>query len=453
MHTKAMGALVTTIFILFIAGLGVHTAQAQNTKDELQAKAQHTALQLVLTWERAQNEGDFAAYALLYGRKMRGTKRVGARESVFRRKGWLRDRKRMFQKPMKVQVRRIRAFVRDGMIRAWFEQTFESGTFLDKGEKTLLLRVEDGKWVIHREEFSPSIEGAGTPKPNPQFIGVLFHAPATPGFIVGKGDPKWGKGHLSPSQVEVGEIGYGGLVVMTRKLRLSSLPKQKRSLIGKPIYVLTKDGVCTDTIASLLLVGGFYPNEGAPGIGGMKDKEIFRMDTKLSVIPSGECKGRIAWLDDRFRSPRRLSPLQDSAKAEEVLATFRKSRPYRFRQEKFRREEKGAKGTWATNTEVRLFQGESEVYAVVSGDRNEGCADFYASLTGIFVLKAGKWRSRSFLNEWLIAEEIVFLNNDAFPEVFGWLNATLPGTALLRGHAKGPTYVGVHEWATQGCYC
>ena len=329
MHIKALLCGLVTAFFLFLIA-GSNAAHAQNTEAELQAKAQREAVLLILTWERAQNEGDFAAYTALYGRKMQGTKRVGARESVFLRKGWLRDRKRMFQKPMKIQVRRIRAFAREGMIRAWFEQTFASGTFSDKGEKTLLLRLEDEKWVIHREEFSPFIKGAGTSKPIAKFVGVLFHAPGTPGFIVGKGDPKWGRGHLAPAQIAEDKIADGELVVMTRQLRLSLLPEEKRALIGKPIYVLGDDEVCTDTIASLLLVGGFYPNYGAPGISRMKDKEVFRMDTKLSVIPSGKCKGRIAWLDNRFPAPRHLSPIQDSATAAEALATFRKSRPYRL---------------------------------------------------------------------------------------------------------------------------
>ena len=53
-------------------------------------------------WLAAQNAGDLAAYDKLYAARFTGIRRSGPRTVRFDRAGWMRDRARMFGKPMTV---------------------------------------------------------------------------------------------------------------------------------------------------------------------------------------------------------------------------------------------------------------------------------------------------------------------------------------------------------------
>src|SRR6476646_8105289 len=63
---------------------------------------------LVDAWLAAQNKGDFAAYEKLYAKKLTGVRRSGSRTVQLDRAGWMRDRQRMFQKPMKVSASELK---------------------------------------------------------------------------------------------------------------------------------------------------------------------------------------------------------------------------------------------------------------------------------------------------------------------------------------------------------
>jgi hypothetical protein len=63
---------------------------------------------LVDGWLAAQNQGDFAAYEKLYAKKMTGVRRSRSRAVSLDRAGWMKDRQRMFQKPMKVAASDVR---------------------------------------------------------------------------------------------------------------------------------------------------------------------------------------------------------------------------------------------------------------------------------------------------------------------------------------------------------
>ncbi len=115
------------------------------TRAELQA--------LLDAWVAAQNAGDFAAYEALYAVEMRGVKRIGERESSFDRVGWMKDRARMFKKPLEVSVSDVRFSGQSGSARIDFVQTFHSGTFTDSGPKRLTVVERGGAARILREEM------------------------------------------------------------------------------------------------------------------------------------------------------------------------------------------------------------------------------------------------------------------------------------------------------------
>ena len=112
--------------------------------------------QLLDTWLKAQNDGDYEAYEALYAPGMHGVKRVGERESRMDRAQWMKDRARMFRKKMEVEAHTVsfRSFMVTAAIE--FVQVFHSGKFMDSGPKRLLIRMHDGAPRIMQEEMMHS---------------------------------------------------------------------------------------------------------------------------------------------------------------------------------------------------------------------------------------------------------------------------------------------------------
>jgi hypothetical protein len=113
---------------------------------------------LVDAWLGAQNSGNFAAYQQIYATRFAGIKRAGQRVRSFDRVGWFKDRERMFQRPMQGNVMSvaIEAMVIVGSqatARIQFVQSFERGTFKDRGRKEMVLVREGGVLRIAREEM------------------------------------------------------------------------------------------------------------------------------------------------------------------------------------------------------------------------------------------------------------------------------------------------------------
>lgn len=119
--------------------------------------APESALQALLAhWLEAQNKGDFAGYSALYASKFQGVKRAGTRLSRMNRAEWLKDRERMFQKPMTVTAAEPEYDIRERAATVTFTQTWESGAFKDQGPKRLLIVSEGDQLHIAREELLSS---------------------------------------------------------------------------------------------------------------------------------------------------------------------------------------------------------------------------------------------------------------------------------------------------------
>ena len=116
-------------------------------------------------WLRAQNQGDFAAYAQLYASAFHGVRRTRDVVEHFDHAGWLADRKRMFQKPMFVSMKQLTIASDDDFAAVDFVQSWSSGTYSDVGDKQMLLRHEKGALRIVSEEMLESRVAEGTSSP------------------------------------------------------------------------------------------------------------------------------------------------------------------------------------------------------------------------------------------------------------------------------------------------
>lgn len=114
------------------------------------------ALELVQRWVRLQNEGNFAGYSALYAPGFSGIKRVGERQTVFDRAGWLQDRQRMFQRDQRVAVSGVEILRAGSQLSVLFEQRWSSSSFADRGQKLLTLEPAGAGWQIAREEMLDS---------------------------------------------------------------------------------------------------------------------------------------------------------------------------------------------------------------------------------------------------------------------------------------------------------
>jgi len=146
-----------TALILAAALVSVAAAAAdppsKNPPDEAAVRA------LIGRWLDAQNKGDFAAYSALYTPSFHGIRRSLGRTVVLDYQGWLRDRGRMFKKPMKVATSDLqiaRTAPASGLLRATFVQEFSSGNYADRGRKQIDIATIGGALVIAREELLES---------------------------------------------------------------------------------------------------------------------------------------------------------------------------------------------------------------------------------------------------------------------------------------------------------
>jgi ketosteroid isomerase-like protein len=108
-------------------------------------------------WLRAQNAGDFDAYAKLYAKKFAGVRRSGERVVKLDYAGWLADRRRMFKKTMVVSIDALEIKPVGSAWVAQFQQTFSSGSYQDAGPKRMRLVPETGELRIASEQMLQSM--------------------------------------------------------------------------------------------------------------------------------------------------------------------------------------------------------------------------------------------------------------------------------------------------------
>lgn len=114
---------------------------------------------LLTSWCQAQTDGDFKAYSALYAKDFKGTKRTKkGKTKTYDLKGWLKDRGRMFKKPLHVDCRSPKVAMGEGGTTAsvTFEQYWRSPTYADQGDKRLDAVKSDAGWLLSGEEMLTS---------------------------------------------------------------------------------------------------------------------------------------------------------------------------------------------------------------------------------------------------------------------------------------------------------
>jgi ketosteroid isomerase-like protein len=148
------------------------------------APAEAEVRALLDRWMVAQNRGDFDAYAVLYAAGFTGVRRSGASKVDLDRAAWLRDRKRMFDRPVAVTVDQVSVAADGDAARIDFVQTWTSGSYSDRGPKRMRVVREEGGLRIAREEMLESqLVGA----PASADAGAYDDAGSEPGSFTGKG--------------------------------------------------------------------------------------------------------------------------------------------------------------------------------------------------------------------------------------------------------------------------
>jgi ketosteroid isomerase-like protein len=205
---------------------------------------------LVDKWLAAQNGGDFAAYQALYAKKFTGVRRSGARAVSLDRAGWMRDRQRMFQKPMKVSAVDLRVAAASSSARVLFTQEWESGRYHDRGLKQLVVVRQDGAARIAREEMLASDKApTGAQMADAAKLAFVIAGYAV---IADAAEEKWGTG--AP---QLDDDSYP--MVSSRRVS-ASLPPELERWVGRRLAVYGTSGApCAATVREVRVLSLVNP--------------------------------------------------------------------------------------------------------------------------------------------------------------------------------------------------
>ncbi|MCO4762322.1 MAG: nuclear transport factor 2 family protein [Myxococcales bacterium] len=238
---------------------------------------------LLATWVKAQNSGDFEAYSALYAERFYGTKRSGLRSRSFKRRAWLRDRKRMFGKQMRVEAKDPEVLTTAGSARLLFEQTWASGRYKDVGPKQLVIVRENGELKIAREEMLSSTVDNSGPKPKPlgpEQFGFVVHDGGVYLVLDSKPKREWADGK------RLRLLQAGGYASVTSPAHTKKLPEGLKAWRGKKVVLYGPAGeVCRGQAVALSVMSRVHPHFGTV--------EYWRGDLKAK--PDGATIAREAW--------------------------------------------------------------------------------------------------------------------------------------------------------------
>ena len=203
------------------AGAGADASANPAPGDEARVR------ELVERWLDAQNKRDFAAYRALYMPTFHGVRRSGGRTVVLDYPGWLRDRERMFKKPMKVTATDVRVAREGGFMRATFVQEFSQGNYADRGRKQIDFALVSGA-PIAREELLESELLPGKKKPGAAPVAAVDPAAAAKAAAAAqeaacptaKSQPFSGTFHGEPGWLVLGDTSGDAQAIMARALKL-----------------------------------------------------------------------------------------------------------------------------------------------------------------------------------------------------------------------------------------
>lgn len=439
-------------------------------------------------WLKAQNGGDFSAYGALYAERFQGVKRVGARAHRFDRKGWLKDRGAMFEKPMKVEISDVAIKTTCCMAAVRFVQKWSSATFQDQGTKELLMVPSAAGLQISGEEMLLSnVARAGKAADlDAKDIRLVVHAKHSY-VVLGTAD----RATAGYGRIAMDDTRKSGVYTTRQLINSENLPLEVKNAKGLTVRLYGKAGaVCTAKLGETFLIHRVTPHFGTVQYwtGNIMDapdhylpappiEEVTQAawtegaDGALyaaEILPTeGECSEAL-WAreadrpePDVFRSELPAADLQ----AHLEVATRAHPLYVKMAGVYATVERKGERGPWefdeGAKPEYLIWKSANRSLASVRLHVSGDCGgDFGGSLWLLFEIHGDQLKV---LNDPDAKDEpspfllkgIVDANQDGMPELLGgdWQNTQGEANALLRSTSKGYEVVRSNYPPYHDCGC
>jgi hypothetical protein len=367
------------------------------TAEALKPIAESALKELLDTWLATQNKGQFEAYEGLYAAKFYGVKRAGPREVRFDRASWLKDRERMFQKPIKVEARDVTFHATSASADIDFTQQWASGKFQDVGPKRLFVVREGGALKIAQEEMlrSDVIDAKSEHAALPFYFTLALDS----GVYVSLPHAKVPQ-NLGPLQNEHGEKN-AEVFTVSRTVADKDLSQDVRDLKTKKLRV---EGGCTATISEFRVMTRVVPHFGERGlwtgnVEGQKKPPLPAAQVASAAYALGEPRlfaklagcsdGRFAVVDGALQ-PLTSEPVDDPVLAERALKAFGKLPGVLAQQKEFLKQAEHPEGNWwDEGTEVAIFKHPKSGQLLISvlAILGAGCDEFSAREWAVFEQK------------------------------------------------------------------
>ncbi len=352
---------------------------------------------LLDAWLAAQNQGQFAAYERLYAPRFTGIKRSGTRQARFDRDGWLRDRKGMFEQPMKVEADGVAVSLTPDTAVLTFRQTWSSASYRDVGPKQMVVvATPDGARIAREELLSSAL--IAPPEAAAKSLLLL-----TPDGIVLDASPDDARslGASRPGSRES---------IALRAVDEQRLSPALRAWKGRAVRTFAADGTtCTASVTGFALRAEVVPHFGSvQSWHGQLDtkaltppqiaEEVWEMALQGGRALIGTldkaCDGLWA-LEEKHPAPLVVAPEAASRSVQAAaLRSLRALPDYAKLQADFVAHQPGAHGPWDEYGEHRrdvfVFRKDKQpVLVSIFARAGNGCADFGGQLGALFSVRPG----------------------------------------------------------------
>jgi hypothetical protein len=350
-------------------------------------------------WQAAQNAGDLAAYEKLFAVRFTGVRRSGPRTARFDRARWMRDRARMFGKPMTVAITGVKIRVAGPSALVSFTQSFAQGNYKDEGPKQLVVVREAGALKIASERMLRSqIEAA--PVPTDERFRFAVEGAL---LLSDSPDEAWAKGGIS--------YDGGSPAVASQRVDATKLPPALARWQGRRVRLTRADGSsCDAKVKGFRLLSRSFPHFGTvQEWNEMKPAEVARqawdLGAKVLVADIDKPCEQAFWGQPAAQA----APVTDAGEDADAalkaraLAELRKSAAWKEIQKNYLADPTKGVKRWdeleGASAEVRRFRarraGKEIKLVSVTSTVAGSCAQFNADVWGLYEERGGKLISRN----------------------------------------------------------
>lgn len=370
-----------------------------------QAFAEPAVRALVERWLAAQNAGAFEQYQPLYAERFTGIRRSGDVVRRFARDPWMSDRRRMFNRPMRVAVSDLRVTSGCCNAVASFTQSWASEKYQDEGPKELVLVDEGGQLKIASEIM---LRSNVKRRSDPSTALMLVVWSETRPYVVlasQAGEPAaHGKLRLEDK---------GGDQLVTAPIADSALPAEFAGRRGRAVDVYgATQRACSAKLGELrwlrrLITTAIGSDEQAPKpTPAQAAQSAWEMAGEPTLVAAeltdaqGDCRGAL-WARDASTPPPELFVLQEPSAEQRggIERAARTTPAYRraaAEYASFKSKQAGAElaADWErfddAEPRYQLWVSPSRTLASFSGSTG-GCSDFGAAVDSVFELRGDRF--------------------------------------------------------------